>query len=139
VFISYAREDGDLASRVFDSLQRAYFEPWLDQESLQGGDDWNKRIEGDLDASDFALVLYTPAFCRKTDSYVNKEVALACERALRVRGSFLIPVRTVDLAEADRVDALRKFDEMELKEAEFDADFAKIISTMKREYQRRNR
>ena len=139
VFISYAREDAALASKVFDALQKAYFEPWLDQESLQGGDDWNKRIEADLDASDFVLVLYTPEFCRKTDSYVNKEVALACERALRVRGSFLIPVRTVDLKEEDRVDALRKFDEMELRETDFDEDFSKIVSTLKREYQRRNR
>ena len=139
VFISYAREDAALASRVFDALQKEYFEPWLDQESLQGGDDWNKRIENDLDASDFVLVLYTPAFCQKTDSYVNKEVALACERALRVRGSFLIPVRTAVLSEDDRVDALRKFDEMELRETAFDEDFAKIISTLKREYQRRNR
>jgi hypothetical protein len=139
VFISYAREDAALASKVFDALQKAYFEPWLDQESLQGGDDWNKRIEADLDASDFVLVLYTPEFCRKTDSYVNKEVALACERALRVRGSFLIPVRTVDLTEEDRVDALRKFDEMELRETDFDEDFSKIVSVLKREYQRRNR
>ena len=139
VFISYAREDAALASRVFDALQKEYFEPWLDQESLQGGDDWNKRIENDLDASDFVLVLYTPAFCQKTDSYVNKEVALACERALRVRGSFLIPVRTAVLSEDDRVDALRKFDEMELRDTAFDEDFAKIISTLKREYQRRNR
>jgi hypothetical protein len=139
VFISYAREDAALASKVFDELQKAYFEPWLDQESLQGGDDWNKRIEADLDASDFVLVLYTPEFCRKTDSYVNKEVALACERALRVRGSFLIPVRTVDLTEEDRVDALRKFDEMELRETDFDEDFSKIVSVLKREYQRRNR
>lgn len=139
VFISYAREDAALASRVFDALQKEYFEPWLDQESLQGGDDWNKRIENDLDASDFVLVLYTPAFCQKTDSYVNKEVALACERALRVRGSFLIPVRTDVLSEEDRVDALRKFDEMELRETAFDEDFSKIISTLKREYQRRNR
>jgi hypothetical protein len=139
VFISYAREDAALASKVFDALQKAYFEPWLDQESLQGGDDWNKRIEADLDASDFVLVLYTPEFCRKTDSYVNKEVALACERALRVRGSFLIPVRTADLTEEDRVDALRKFDEMELRETDFDEDFSKIVSTLKREYQRRNR
>jgi len=70
---------------------------------------------------------------------VNKEVALACERALRVRGSFLIPVRTEVLSEEDRVDALRKFDEMELRETAFDEDFSKIISTLKREYQRRNR
>jgi hypothetical protein len=139
VFISYAREDGDLASRVFDALQKAYFEPWLDRESLGGGDDWDKRIEADLNASDFALVLYTPAFCRKTDSYVNKEVAQACNRALKVRGSFLIPLRTNDIADADRVDELRKYGEMELRLTEFDEDISKVISTMRREYQRRNR
>src|SRR5580692_531201 len=139
VFISYAREDGALASRVFDALQKAYFEPWLDQESLQGGDDWDERIEADLEGSDFTLVLYTPSFSKKTDSYLNKEVALASERALRVRGSFLIPLRTVDFAETERVDALRKYDEMELRETAFDEDIAKVISTMRREYQRRNR
>ena len=139
VFISYASEDEDLASRVFDALQKAYFEPWLDRESLVGGYDWDKRIEADLDASDFTLVLYTPAFCRKTDSYVNKEVALACDRALKVRGSFLIPLRTEDIADADRVDELRKYDEMELRPARFDEDISKVISTVRREYQRRNR
>jgi TIR domain/SIR2-like domain len=139
IFISYAREDGDLASRIFDALQKANFEPWLDRESLEGGDNWDQRIETDLDASDFALVLCTPAFCRKTDSYVNKEVALACERALRVRGPFLIPLRTDDLTDADRVDVLRKYDEMELRTAAFDEDISKVISTMRREYQRRSR
>jgi len=140
VFISYAREDEDLASRVYDALQKASFEPWLDRESLGGGDDWDKRIEADLDASDFTLVLYTPAFCRKTDSYVNKEVALSCDRALKVRGSFLIPLRTNDIADADRVDELRKYDEMQLRpDTGFDGDISKVISTMRREYQRRNR
>ena len=43
--------------------------------------------------ADFVLVIYSPALCRKTDSYVNKEIALARERKLRVRGSFLIPLR----------------------------------------------
>jgi TIR domain/SIR2-like domain len=140
VFISYAREDGDLASRVFDALQKAYFDPWFDRESLGGGDDWNKRIEADLDASDFALVLYTPAFSAKTDSYVNKEVVLACDRAQKVRGSFLIPLRTADIADADRVEELRKFNEMQLRPATgFEEDMAQVISTMRREYQRRSR
>ncbi len=139
VFISYAREDSDLASRVYDALQKEFFEPWLDRESLEGGDDWNERIEADLDSSDFALVLYTRAFCRKTDSYVNKEVALAAERALRVRGSFMIPLRADDLTGVDRVDALRKYDEMELRTTAFEEDISKVISTMRREYQRRQR
>jgi hypothetical protein len=140
VFISYAREDGDLASRIYDSLQKAYFEPWFDRESLQGGDDWNQRIETDLDTSDFTLVLYTPAFCSKNDSYINKEVALARDRALKVRGTFLIPLRTHDIPDADRIDELRKYDEMELRpDSGFDEDISKVISTMRREYQRRSR
>jgi hypothetical protein len=139
VFISYAREDVDLASRVFDALQKAHFEPWLDRESLTGGDEWDQRIQAELDSTDFTLVLYTPAFCRKTDSYVNSEVALARRRALKVRGSFIIPLRTDTLADADRVDELREYNEMELRPAAFDQDIAKVISTISREYQRRNR
>jgi len=139
VFISYAREDQDLAARVYDKLQKASFEPWLDRESLHGGDDWDRRIESDLENSHFVLVLYTPNFCRKTDSYVNKEVALAVERSLRVRGSFLIPLRVGFIDDRDRVEELRKFDEMELRESAFDEDIGKVISTLKREYQRRIR
>jgi TIR domain/SIR2-like domain len=139
VFISYAREDTDLASRIYDTLQKNYFEPWLDQQSLEPGEDWNQRIESDLDTSDFVLVLYTRAFVKKTDSYVNKEVALAAERALRVRGSFLIPIRIGEISDWDRVEALRKYDEIELRPAAFDDDMAKIITIMRREYQRRQR
>ena len=139
VFISYAREDGDLAARIFDALQKAHFEPWLDRESLAGGEEWDQRIESGLEESDFVLVLYTPQFCKKTDSYVNKEVALARRRALSVRGSFLIPLRTEELADAERVAELREYNEMELRPEFFEEDCAKVVSTMLREYQRRNR
>ena len=139
VFISYAREDGALAARVCDALQKSHFQPWLDREQLRGGEIWDQRIESELDATDFALVLYTPAFCRKTDSYINKEVALARRRALSVRGSFLIPLRTDEIADEDRVPELSEYQEMALRHASFDEDFAKVVSTMLRDYQRRNR
>lgn len=139
VFISYAREDKDLAARVFDSLRKANFEPWLDRESLEGGEEWDRRIEAELEASDFILVLYTPALCRKTDSYVNKEIALARDRALKVRGRFLIPLRTSDVVDSERIDELHEYNDIELRPNEFDADISKTISTMLREYQRRNR
>jgi hypothetical protein len=139
VFISYAREDGDLAARVYGALQGAYIDPWLDRHSLEGGDDWNKRIESDLDTSNFVLALYTRALCRKVDSYVNKELALAAERALRVRGPFLIPLKYGDLSGEQGIDELRKYDHMELKDETFGEDMARVISIIKREYQRRNR
>jgi hypothetical protein len=139
VFVSYAREDADLAASVYDVLQKSQFEPWLDKECLAGGDAWDQRIEDELELTDFTLVLYTPAFCRKADSYVNKEVALARRRALSVRGSFLIPLRTADIADDDRVPELGQYQEMTLRPEHFDEDLGKIMSTMLRDYQRRNR
>ena len=139
VFISYAREDGELAVRVFDTLQKSQFEPWLDKESLRGGENWDQRIRSELEATDYTLVLYTPALCRKTDSYVNREIALARDRALNVRGPFLIPLRTADIAAEDRIGELGEYNEMPLRPAQFDEDVAKVISTMLRDYQRRNR
>jgi hypothetical protein len=139
VFISYAREDGDLANSVCHVLQTSNFEPWLDKESLAGGDLWDQRIRDQLEDTDYVLVLYTPALSRKTDSYVNKELALARDRALAVRGTFLIPLRTAEIAPEDRVDELSKYQEMTLRPECFDEDMAKVLSTMRRDYQRRNR
>jgi hypothetical protein len=139
VFISYAREDGDLASRLFDALQKEYFDPWLDSEKLVGGEDWDKHIKQDLERSDFTLLLYSKAFCGKRDSYVNKEVALAAERAMSVRGSFLIPLRTCEITAEERVFELGKYNEMDLRPEAFDDHVSKVISTMRREYQLRNR
>jgi hypothetical protein len=138
VFISYAREDSEIAGRVFDTLQRSQFEPWVDRK-LEGGDNWDQRIRDELEATDYTLLLYTPALCRKTDSYVNKEIALARNRALNVRGSFLIPLRTDEITPEERIGELRDYQEMELRPAHLDQDLAKVMSVMKRDYQRRNR
>ena len=64
-----------LRARRVDALQNANFEPWLDTERLSGGDLWDERIRDEIEDADFTLVLYSPALCRKTDSYVNKEIA----------------------------------------------------------------
>jgi len=66
-------------------------------------------------------------------------VTLAAKRAQDVRGAFLIPLRTCELSPEDRVQELAQYNEMELRPEAFDEDVAKLISTMRREYQRRNR
>ena len=43
---------------------------------------WDERIRDEIEGADFTLVIYSPALCRKTDGYVNKEIALARERKL---------------------------------------------------------
>ena len=52
----------------------------MDTDTLSGGEHWDKRIPEEIKAADFTLVLYSPALCRKTDSYVNKEIHLASDR-----------------------------------------------------------
>ena len=76
---------------------------------------------------------------KKRDSYVNKEIALARDRALEVRGKFLIPLRTLELAPEDRIDELRGYQEMALRLEYFYKDMAEVLSTLRRDYQKRNR
>jgi hypothetical protein len=139
VFISYAREDSELAHRVCHILRVSNFAPWLDKASLMGGDVWDRRIRDQLEATDYVLVLCTPSLSKKTDSYVNKEIALARSRALEVRGNFLIPLRTSELDPEDRIQELSAYQEMVLRLEHFDEDMAKVVSTLRRDYQRRNR
>ena len=54
VFISYAREDSELAGQVFNFLKKSYFEPWLDDASLPAGINWDASIQAQLKATDFA-------------------------------------------------------------------------------------
>jgi hypothetical protein len=56
-----------------------------------------------------------------------------------VRGSFLIPLRTADIDAEDRVAELSEYQEMPLRPAYFDQDLSKVVSTMLRDFQRRNR
>jgi hypothetical protein len=139
VFISYAREDKDLAARLFDALHRTHFQPWLDSEALRGGDDWHERVREELKATDFVLALYTPALCRKVDSYVNREIALARDRAMSVRGRFLIPLRTAEIPPDERIAELGDYQEEPLRPAHFDEDVARVISLLTRDHQRRSR
>jgi hypothetical protein len=122
-----------------DKLQKEHFEPWIDTEALRVGDNWDQIIRDQLEETNYVIILYIPALSRKTDGYVNKEIALARDRALSVRGTFMIPLRTIDFANEDRIAELSKYNDMLLREANFDNDLSDVISIMRREYQRRRR
>lgn len=139
VFVSYASEDTILAARLFSSLQKAQFEPWLDKDALRGGDDWNSKIEDQLRDSDYVLVLETPALARKRVGYVNKEISIARDLARYIRGSFLIPVYIDDLDDHEKISELSGYQAMQLRESRFEEDFANLSSLIRRDFQRRQR
>jgi hypothetical protein len=139
VFVSYASEDSALAARLFAALQKSGFEPWLDKDALRGGEDWNLMIEDQLRETDYLLVLETPALAGKRVGYVNKEIAVARDRAQRYRGSFLIPLIGEDLPPEQRIEELSGYQDMPLRERCFDDDVAALLSTLRRDYQRRQK
>jgi hypothetical protein len=139
VFVSYASQDQDLAARLFASLQKAGFEPWLDKDALGGGEDWNLMIEDQLRETDYVLVLQTPALAAKRVGYVNKEIAIAREQAQRYRGSFLIPLVAAELSADERIEELSAYQQMPLRDSCYSQDMADLVSTLRRDYQRRQR
>jgi hypothetical protein len=139
VFISYASTDEGLAARIFTSLLKKGFEPWLDKDALRGGEDWNLMIKDQLSETDFVLVLQTPALVAKRVGYVNKEIAIARERSQFYRGSFLIHIMVGNLKPEERVEELAAYQQLGLHDDTYEEDMAVIISTMLRDYQRRQR
>ncbi len=143
VFISYASEDAGAARRLFDELQREQFDVWLDKARLEGGDQWGPSIETEIERSDYILVLQSQALARKTDSYVNKEIALARERALKVRQRIgveklrcLIPLQ---IEEAPLVDDLTKYQTLPLGLFDYETELAELVKLMRRDDQLRRR
>ena len=97
VFISYAREDSEIAKKLYDDLSQAGVELWFDRESLAPGQDWQLEIEKAIKESTFFLALISSKSTTKR-GFAQKEL----KRVLdildeRPEGDvFIIPVRVDD-------------------------------------------
>jgi hypothetical protein len=139
VFISYVKEDAALAAAVFDTLEEAGLDPWVDAKGLRGGDDWDEKIKDELEHVDYVLVLVTPELVGKTVGFVNTEIKLALKCAMKHRGRFVIPLMS-DLLDADeRIPALGELHETRFREEHLGADLAPLAKELRRELQLRNR
>jgi len=139
IFISYERRDSGTASQLFNALQKANFEVWLDEESLQGGEEWNEIIEDQLKACDYVVLLHSQNLVEKREGYINKEIALALDRSKFFRGIFLIPLLMHGLSAKDGLEKIKNLDQKPLRADFFDEDVAKLITTIRRDFQLRGR
>jgi hypothetical protein len=138
VFISYASEDALHARRLHEGLELAGLDAWLDRARLEGGDRWDPTIAQEIDRSDYILVLQSLTLAAKVDAYVNKEIALALGRAQRVRAPFkcLIPLQ---IEPCERLRDLEPYQTEPLRPDHFEEDVKKLVSLIRRDYQRRQR
>ena len=78
VFISYAREDKEIARQICSDLKKKGISVWIDFENLHVGDNWEKEIFRAIQECDFFLALLSLKSLSKR-GFVQKEVKYALE------------------------------------------------------------
>lgn len=97
VFLSYASENLEKASELFQKLSQEGMEVWWDKNSLLAGEDWKLAISEAIENSDAILICVSEISLRK-EGYAQKEIKDALEKAQEKPDGtiFLIPVRWDD-------------------------------------------
>ncbi len=75
IFISYSRQDQDLADKIIRVLAKTGAKVWIDREGIAGGVKWRREIVEAIDVSDALLLALSPNFV-KSDN-VRRELDLA--------------------------------------------------------------
>lgn len=94
VFLSYAREDSELAEKIFLGLEQRELKIWKDDKILRVGDIFDAKIRQAIQDSDFAIVLLSSKSVSKI-GYVQNEFRQILE-ASKYRPSaipFLLPIK----------------------------------------------
>ncbi len=102
VFISYAHEDVDTATRLYEDLKKKGVSPWLDMEDILPGQDIDTHIKKNIRESDFFIALLSSNSLNNR-GYVQKELKYAMDMLDEFPKSeiFLIPVRIEDCPVSD--------------------------------------
>ncbi|MBV9612518.1 MAG: toll/interleukin-1 receptor domain-containing protein [Acidobacteriaceae bacterium] len=97
VFLAYAKEDRAEVRKLYDALQEAGFEPWMDEEKLLPGQNWPRAIERAIDVADFFLICFSRRSVAKR-GFFHSELRYALDVAALVplEEIFLVPVRLCD-------------------------------------------
>lgn len=79
VFLAHATEDKPRVRELSLLLRESGLEPWLDEEALLPGDDWDNKIHEAINNSRIFLACLSNKSIRK-DGYVQRELRLALSR-----------------------------------------------------------
>ncbi|HET9643360.1 MAG TPA: toll/interleukin-1 receptor domain-containing protein, partial [Burkholderiaceae bacterium] len=95
LFLSYSRADSKWRERFCRQLHALVMpdDLWVDLQSIEGGQDWESRIDEALAEARCALVLVTPAYL-DLDSYSRRELGRLAQE--QQRGLVLLPVLVAD-------------------------------------------
>jgi len=125
IFISYASEDYNTATKLYDDLKVRGYNPWLDKENLLPGQLWDNEIKGALRKSVIIILLLSKVSVSKR-GYVQREYKLALDYSEEKLDSdiYIIPCKIDD---CDVPEKLSQFQWEKLSEENY---FDKIIRSI---------
>ncbi len=94
VFISYAREDLESVKRLKATLDAAGIRTWFDMERLEGGDDYDHKIQKNISRCSYFIPIISATTEKRTEGYFRREWSYAIDRTRNMaEGSiFILPV-----------------------------------------------
>ena len=94
VFLSYASQDAQAASRICSALRAGGIEVWLDQSELRGGDAWDRQIREHIHDCRLFIALISAHTEARDEGYFRREWKLAVDRThdMSEKKAFLLPV-----------------------------------------------
>ena len=97
VFISYAREDLAAVQKLKAGLDAAGIKTWFDLERLEGGDDYDRKIQRNIARCSYFIPIVSATTQRRLEGYFRREWSYAIDRARNIAEGalFILPV-TID-------------------------------------------
>ena len=98
VFLCHASQDKPVVRELYQRLNvEGWIDPWLDEEKLFPGQDWNLEIEKAVESSD-AVIVFVSSVSVAKEGYIQKELRKVLNIALeKLEGAiFVLPVRLDD-------------------------------------------
>ena len=105
VFISYAREDLPAVQQLKAALDAAGIATWFDMDRLESGDDYDRKIRGNIARCSFFIPVVSATTQRRHEGYFRREWSYAVDRTRGMADGavFILPVCIDATAEGDAI------------------------------------
>ena len=131
VFLCHSSNDKPAVRELYQKLRaEAWIQPWLDEEELYPGQDWNMEIEKAVESADAIIVCLTKNSINK-EGYVQRELRIVLDFAdYKPEGTiYILPVR---LEECEPPRRLRPWQYADYFEGKREHAFQRLLVSLKR-------
>jgi len=131
VFISYAREDLPAVQKLKAGFDAAGIKTWFDLDRLEGGDDYDRKIQRNIARCSFFIPIVSATTQRRLEGFFRREWSYAIDRTRNIADGalFILPVCIDDTnsGEAQVPDKFRSVHFTKLLGGEVSPEFAQRI------------